>query len=522
MTVTAPPARLASDRVAHWATAMPDSPALTFGDTTYTWREWNDRLERLGGALSALGIGRGQVVATYDKNHPACLDLTLAASGVGAAHAIANWRLSAEEVTYVLNDSGAEVVFVGAEFAKVLESIRGSLPKVREVVVVGSEGDFSDQYEALLAAATPTPLAAAEPTDVALILYTSGTTGFPKGAMLTHANLVAHSEALQPEFRTTHTDRYLLAMPLFHVGGTCPGLACAHVGTPITLTREATPEHLMKGLVGATHAFFVPAIFAAMLQAGDVGKQAFSQLHLLSYGAAPMPAPVMRGSLEAWPQAKFLQVYGMTELSGAVVALDDTAHRDPAHPERLSAAGRAMQGSEIRVVDPATLEPVPTGESGEVWVRGGTVMAGYLGKPEATAQAITAEGWLRTGDVGHLDSDGFLFISDRVKDMIITGGENVYCPEVERVLSEHPDVLEVAVIGVPDDSWGECVKAVVVAKPGATPDPDGLIAYARERLAHFKAPRTVDVLDELPRNGAGKVLKTVLRKPYWEGRDRQV
>ena len=522
MTVSGPAPRLISDRLVHWANEQPDTPALTFGDRSWTWREWNDRAGRLAGALGSLGIARGKVVATYDKNSPACLDLTMAASAVGAAHAIANWRLSAEEVTYVLADCGAEVVFVGAEFARMLASICGSLPALREIVVVGSDGDVEDQYEDLLAGAPPAPLAGADPTDPALILYTSGTTGFPKGAMLTHDNLNAHSASLEAVFQITHADRYLLAMPLFHVGGTCPGLMCVSAGAPITLTREATPEHLFPGLVGATHAFFVPAIFAALLQAGEVGVKALSNLKLLCYGAAPMPPPVMRASLQAWPNARFLQVYGMTELSGAAVALEDEAHRDPAHPERLSAAGRAMQGTEVQVVDPATLEPAPVGTPGEVWVRGGIVMAGYLGKPEATAEAITPEGWMRTGDVGHLDEDGFLFISDRVKDMIITGGENVYSPEVERVLSEHPDIAECAVIGVPDEKWGEAVKAVVVAKPGATVDSDAVIAYARERLAHFKAPRTVDVLDELPRNGTGKILKTVLRKPYWEGRDRQV
>ncbi|HEX3828008.1 MAG TPA: long-chain-fatty-acid--CoA ligase [Sporichthyaceae bacterium] len=522
MSVSARPPRLISDRIVHWANELPDTTALSYQGQNYTWREWNDRLEAVAGALGALGIGRGTVVASYDKNHPACLDLTLAASGIGAIHAIVNWRLSPEEVAYVLADCGAQVVFVGAEFAKALESLRGELPAVREVVVVGSAAGFDDQYGALLAGAMPVPPAGAERSDVALLLYTSGTTGFPKGVMLTHAGLIAHSESVVAAFPMSHADRYLLAMPLFHAAGTCLGLFCTHVGTPITLTRDATPEHLLPGLVGATHALFVPAIFAAVLQTGEAGRKAFADVRAFCYGAAPMPAPVMRGCLEAWPQARFLQVYGMTELSGAVVALDDAAHRDPAHPERLAAAGRVMDGSELLVVDPATLQPLPAGTPGEVWVRGGTVMAGYWGKPEATAQTITADGWLRTGDIGHLDSDGFLFISDRVKDMIITGGENVSSAEVERVLAEHPDVLEVAVIGIPDDHWGEAVKAVVVGKPGTDLDPDALIAYARERLAHYKAPRTVDVIDALPRNGTGKILKTVLRKPYWENRDRQV
>jgi acyl-CoA synthetase (AMP-forming)/AMP-acid ligase II len=518
----APPSRLITDRMDQWAAELTDTPALRYQGTDWTWGQWHERLRRLAGALQARGVERGTVVATYDKNHPACLDLSLAAGAIGAAHAIVNWRLSAEEVAYVLGDSGAEIVFVGAELLPVFEQVREKLTAVREVVVVGSTGETADQYEDLLASAPPAVLAGADPSDTALILYTSGTTGFPKGAMLTHANLVAHSDALHPEFRTTHTDRYLLAMPLFHVGGTCPGIASIQVGCPITITREATPEHLFPGLLGATHAFFVPALFAGLLQAGEVGVKALSNIELLSYGAAPMPAPIMRASLEAWPQARWLQVYGMTELSGAVVALDDAAHRDPEHPERLSAAGRAMAGTELLIVDPSTLEPVPAGASGEVWVRGGSVMKGYLNKPEATADTITADGWLRTGDVGHLDDDGFLFISDRVKDMIITGGENVYSPEVERVLAEHPDVLEVAVIGVPDERWGESVKAVVTAKPDHTVDPEAVIAYARERLAHFKAPRTVDVVAELPRNGAGKILKTALRKPYWEGQSRQV
>ncbi|MGQ0465274.1 MAG: long-chain-fatty-acid--CoA ligase [Sporichthyaceae bacterium] len=518
----APQPRLLVDRLVHWASEWPDVPALTFAGTTRTWSEWHATLQQLAGGLAARGIGRGSVVATYDKNHPACLDLTLAASSIGAAHAIANWRLSAEEVAYVLGDSGAEIVFVGAEFMPIFEQIRDKLTAVREVVVVGSSEEYADAYEPLLAAATPVPLSGAEPGDTALIMYTSGTTGFPKGAMLTHANLNAHADGLWDVFQTGHADRNLVAMPLFHVGGSCYALMSIHVGTPFTLTREATPDHLFPNLASATHAFFVPAIYGAVLQAGEQAIKALSHMQVLSYGAAPMPVPLLKASLAAWPNTRFVQVYGMTELSGAVTSLTDTAHRDEAHPERLGSAGTVLPGSEVQVVDPATLEPVPAGESGEVWVRGLTVMAGYLGRPEATAETIRSDGWLRTGDVGHLDDDGFLFISDRVKDMIITGGENVYCPEVERVLAEYPGVFECAVIGVPSDQWGEEVKAFVVANPGTELDPAAVIAYSRERLAHFKAPKSVEVIEALPRNGTGKILKTTLRKPYWEGRDRQV
>ncbi len=522
MSDSAPQPRLLADRLIHWATERPDAVAITFAGDTRTWSEWHEVLRRLAGALGTRGIGRGKVVATYDKNNWACLDLTIAAGSIGAAHAIANWRLSAEEVAYVLNDCGAEIIFVGAELMPIFEKIRGELPACREVVVVGTCGEYPDDYEPMLAAATPAELSGAEQGDTALIMYTSGTTGFPKGAMLTHSGVNAHSEDIWSVFTTEPTDHMLIAMPLFHVGGTGPALMCVHAGTPLTLTREATPDHLLPALPAATHAFFVPAIYAALLQAGEVGAKSLAHMKMLSYGAAPMPLPILRGSLQTWPQAKYVQVYGMTELSGAVTSLSDEAHRDESRPERLSSAGQCLPGSEAMIVDPATLQPLPTGSAGELWIRGTTMMAGYLGKPEATADTITPEGWLRTGDVGHIDEDGFVFISDRVKDMIITGGENVYCPEVERVLSEHPDILECAVIGVPDDQWGETVLAFVAPKPGATIDPAAVIAYCRERLAHFKAPKIVEVTDALPRNGAGKILKTTLRKPYWEGRDRQV
>ena len=278
---SAPAPRLISDRLTHWATELADRPALRFQGQERTWREWNDHLERLAGALGGLGITRGKVVATYDKNHPSCLDLTLAAGAIGAAHAIANWRLSAEEVAYVLNDSGAEVVFVGAEFVKVLDSVRDSLPKVREVVIVGTDGGYSDQLEALLASATPAPLRGGEPDDTLLVLYTSGTTGFPKGAMLTHANLIAHSEALAPEFAAGHDDRYLLAMPLFHVGGIAYAFFGIRAGVPTFLTREPEAATLIGAVkAGATHAFLVPPVIARFLDAGEAATGA-------GIGAAP-------------------------------------------------------------------------------------------------------------------------------------------------------------------------------------------------------------------------------------------
>jgi acyl-CoA synthetase (AMP-forming)/AMP-acid ligase II len=234
-----------------------------------------------------------------------------------------------------------------------------------------------------------------------------------------------------------------------------------------------------------------------------------------------MPLPVMRASLKLFPNV-MQQVYGMTEQSGMVSLLPPADHVDPAVAHRLVSAGKAIPGVEIEIRDAATGEPVATGERGEVWVRSDQLMAGYWGKPDATAATITADRWLRSGDGGYLDADGYLYITDRIKDMIISGGENIYPAEIERVMAEHPSVQDVAVIGVPDERWGEVPKAVVVAVPGATIDAEALLAWTRERLASFKCPKTIDVVAELPRNPTGKILKKELRKPYWEGRERQI
>jgi acyl-CoA synthetase (AMP-forming)/AMP-acid ligase II len=315
-------------------------------------------------------------------------------------------------------------------------------------------------------------------------------------------------------------------MPLFHVGGSSYVLFGIHDGIPSIMTREPDAASLAGAiLAGANVTFLVPAVLAQVLQSGPDAVKLFSALRSYTYGASPMPPPLLRAAMEAWPATDFMQVYGLTEVSGVATHLLPHEHRDAeaeGHPERLLSAGRAIPGYELRIVDPGTDADLPTGEAGEIWMRTPQLMAGYLNKPEATAEVVTEDGWFRTGDIGHLDADGFLYVSDRLKDMIISGGENIYSPEVERVLSEHPAVLEVAIVGVPDDTWGESVKAFIALKEGASATPEDFIDYARERLAHYKCPRSVDLVGALPRNPTGKVLKRELRAPYWEGRERQV
>lgn len=507
--------------VAHWESTRPDAPAITFDGRTRSWAEFGRRIRSCAGAQRAAGLRPGDRVAVLDLNHPSCLELTLACAQVGTANAVVNFRLAPPEIVYVINDAQARILFVGPEFADAVAQVRDKLPTVEQVIRVGGDGD---EYEAWLAAQEPdAEVYPAAPGDCFVQLYTSGTTGFPKGAMLTHSGMLAHAQNVMADFDVDGDSRVQVAMPLFHVGGTSYALLAVAAGAHILMMRMPDPTAALEMVEREriTHTFYVPALMAAMLQTPGVAERDFSSIKALSYGASPMPLPVMRGCLELFPDVMH-QVYGMTEQCGVVTSLGPEDHTDPASRHRLISAGTPIHGVEIEVRDPATGEAVATGEPGEIWVRSAQVMGGYWGKPDATAAAITSDGWLRSGDGGHIDADGYVYVTDRIKDMIISGGENIYPAEIERVLAEHPSVGDVAVIGVPDERWGEVGKAVVVAAPGATVDEAELLAWCREQLASFKCPKSVDVLDELPRNPTGKVLKKDLRKPYWAGQERQV
>ena len=512
--------RFLDERIAHWASATPDAEAMDYLDRSWTWAQWYDRVRRLAGALTERGIGRGDVVAFLDKNHPACVELTFAAASLGAANAIVNFRLAADELDYVLNDSGAKVLVVGEEFAPSIDKIRDKLSHVEHVVSVKPEG--GDDYEAMLEAATPVDRSGdVDPGDVCIIMYSSGTTGRPKGVELTQANLIAHTINAHEGFEFDEGDKNMVAMPLFHVGGSSYVQFGVHDGVPSVMTRDVDGMTLAGAILkGANRTFLVPAVLAKVLESGEDAVKLFGALKTFAYGASPMPLPLLRAALKAWPNTDFMQAYGLTEVCGVISHLLPEAHRDPGREERLSSAGTLVPNAEVRVVDPDTLKDVPEGEQGELWFCTPQLMKGYHNKPEATAESITEDGWFRTGDIGRVDDGGYIFVEDRLKDMIISGGENIYSIEVERVLAEHDAVVDVAVIGVPDDKWGEVVKAVVVIE-GETSESE-LIAFARDRLAAYKCPKTVDITDELPRNPTGKVLKKELRKPHWEGRDRPV
>ena len=507
--------------LAHWADTQPAAAALVYGDTRRSWGQLAERVQRNAAAQRAAGLKPGDRVAVLDLNHPSCLETTLACAQAGTANAVVNFRLAPAEIAYVINDAKARLLLVGPEFAATVEKIRDQLPGIERVIRVGGA---DDEYEAWLAARAPDATAhPAAPDDCFLQLYTSGTTGFPKGAMLTHRGLLAHERTVSARWELGPHSRVQVALPLFHVAGTGHALLAVYAGAQIHMMRTPDPAAALAMLETEkiTHTTFVPALIAMMNQVPGAADRDYSSLKALWYGASPMPMPVMRVALKLFPGV-MQQVYGMTEQSGVVTLLGTRDHEDPAVAHRLVSAGKAIKGVEIEIRNPTTGERMATGEAGEIWVRSEQIMSGYWGKPEATAAAVTPDGWLRSGDGGHMDADGYLYVTDRIKDMIISGGENIYPAEIERVLAEHPALQDVAVIGVPDERWGEVPKAVVVAAPGATVDVEQVLAYCHERLASFKCPKTVDAVAELPRNPTGKVLKKDLRKPYWEGHERKI
>jgi len=499
----------------HWAAVRPDAPALTFvaggsAGPTSSYAELDRRSNRVANALVADGVEPGRFVAHLGRNRAGYPPLLYGASKARATLVGLNWRLTAAELAPLLADSRPTVLVVDDEFAATAhEAIEraGHSPVVHR-------GDDLDGW--LSPDERDTGLDP-RPDDLALIFYTSGTTGAPKGAMLTVGGLVANLRREVP-WTMTPDSNVLVCSPTFHTAGAGWVYLTGYEGGHCVLLRDPAPGDILTTLAAQriTHALLVPAVIQALMNDPRLTDTDLSQLRTLVYGASPISPVLLAAALAAF-RCEFAQAYGMTETGGPITYLWPDDH-DPADELRLRSAGRPPAGIEVRVVDPETGEPCPPGEFGEVWTRSDQQLIGYLNRPEATAAALVDGGWLRTGDGGHLAADGYLYLTDRLSDVIISGAENVYPVEVEHVLTAHPAVADAAVIGVPDERWGETVRAVVVARPGATVDVDELIAWCRERLAHYKAPTGVDVVDALPRNPSGKVLRRVLRAPHWDVR----
>ena len=513
-----------TDVVRAWVSDRPTEIALVCGDIERTWSELDERIRHLAGALESSGVQPGDRIGILDRNGLAQLELLFAAASIGAVLVPLNWRLAPGELAYVIDDAAVRLLFVGAPFAELATDAISQLAVARpDVIGLDGDGD-GQQYEDWVGDATPR---SAEPAgggdEVVLQLYTSGTTGHPKGVMLSHANLAVSITSALEMFGFDDRAVCLDPMPMFHIGGIGWALAgLASGGTSIVL-RDLDPVAVVNLCADrrVTHTFLVPAFIGAMLAMPGIAERDFGSLRCLCYGGSAITDAILDAALQVFPDALH-QVYGMTETCGTLTVLSPDDHVDPAHPERRRSAGRPAIGIEVRIVDPSSAADVASGTVGEIWTRGAQVMRGYWGDDAATAQTLLDDGWLRTGDAGRVDEHGLLYIHDRVKDMIVSGGENIYPAEVESVLASHEAVADVAVIGVPDDRWGEAVKAVVVTVPGTEVPEAELIQFARLHMAHYKCPASVEFVDVLPRNATGKVLKRELREPFWAGRDRRV
>jgi len=513
-----------------------DRPMFKVRGETVTWGEHFARACKVGHALAAEGVGDAGRVAFLDRNGLEYFEVLFGGALGGAVNVAVNWRLSPAEMGAVIDDSRAKVLVVHPEFVPCLAAMPSALPNVSRIVVIGDAKADSDaggasdlarrvSYEDWLADCAGTdPGHEGAPEDVSLQLYTSGTTGLPKGVMLTNRNMATQLGGAMETFGITESTVSLVAMPLFHIGGSGWAVAGMSRGGLSVILREMDPAELLR-LVEAdavTHAFLVPAVLMALLATPGIERADLSSLDTIFYGASPISEDVLVRCLEVFA-CRFSQVYGMTETTGAIIRLDPEDH-DPEGPRKhlLRAAGKPLEGVELRIVDPDSGDDVQTGEVGELWTRSAYNMLGYWDKPDETSSTILEGGWLRTGDAAYLDEEGYVYLHDRMKDMVVSGGENIYPAEVENVLLAHPGVSDAAVIGVPDDTWGEAVKAIVVRAPGAEADEAELISFCRERLAHYKCPKSVDYADALPRNPSGKILKRELREPFWEGRERRV
>jgi long-chain acyl-CoA synthetase len=496
--------------------------AVVDGERRWTYAEFGRRVAAFDAALDGLGLAAGDVVAVLALNSAEHLLAWLSIPRSGRILNDLNTRLAPAELQFIIEDSGARVLLVDDTFAEAGRELAQACPSIEHVVYMpsGPAPDGWRSMEAMMAGAGR-PAQAVEPDAVAGIFYTGGTTGMPKGVMLTHRNLVNNAKHTIIGLRYTDEDSYLHAPPMFHLADGASTYAITWVGGRHVIVPAFEPAVVLRTVAaeGITRLLLVPTMINMVIHHPDRDAHDLSSLRSLLYGASPMPSELQRAAM-AFFGCDWYQAYGMTEAAPVATILTPEDHRSGG--ARLGSAGRACVGVEVEIAreDGSWAD---AGEAGEIWLRGPNIMKGYWKRPEETEAALDAEGWYHSGDAGFLDEDGYLFVVDRVKDMIVSGGENVYSVEVENAIYRHEAVLEAAVFGVPDERWGERVHAAVVLKPGTSASEEELIAHCRELIAGYKLPRSVDFHSEpLPKSGAGKLLKRDLRAPYWEGRERQV
>jgi acyl-CoA synthetase (AMP-forming)/AMP-acid ligase II len=502
-------------------TLRANAPAIFFEGRTITHGQLADRAFRLANALIGLGVGRGDRVAILAQNCPEYMETYAAGELGGWTTVTINFRLAAAEIGYILSDSQPKVLIVEQQF---LDLLAAAAPSLRYIMTIGSAGPDLHYEKVLAGGDSGRPNVRVDPEDIAHLIYTSGTTGKPKGVMLSHRAQMQSALISALEAQVRPTDRLALAMPFYHIGAKNQWLSHSVYGCPIILHRAFRPVPFFEAMRehAATVTLLAPTMLNDLLDATHCDRNALPSLNKIFYSAAPMPEALLRRCMAAFGSI-LAQIYGMTECGGPGCTLHAHQHvlDGPPHVvRRLRSAGQPMIGCDVRVVRPDGSD-CAAGEPGEIVIRSNCLMTGYWNNHPATLEAMRG-GYLHTGDIGERDQDGFIFVVDRLKDMIVSGGENIYSREVEEALMSHGAILEAAVVGAPDERWGEAVVAFVVKRQGQEVSADEVIAHCRERIAGYKRPREVRFIEALPKLPNGKIEKFKLRAPLWVGRERTV
>ncbi len=504
----------------------PDAPATVFGARRRTWREVRDRVTRLAAGLVSLGLKPGDRVAPIALNSDRYVELYFAVWWAGGVIVPGNTRWAPAEHIYALNDSGASILLVDKAFAALTGPIAEACPNIRSTIYLddGPAPPGSVDVEELIAQMAPMADACGCHDELCALFYTGGTTGRSKGVMLSHRSLISSFLCSTATMPTREDAIFLHSPPMFHLADAAMVIGITMVGGTHVIIPAFSPQGVAEAIAAerVTDIVLVPTMFSMMYEYTVANPVDFSSVRKVAYGASPISEALLRRAMEMFPNADFRQAYGQTELSPVATILTPEFHRaQPNGKSYLRSAGRAIVGVDVMIADEA-LNERSLGEVGEIVVRSPGAMLGYWNMPELTAQTLVG-GWLRTGDAGYMDEEGFVYLVDRVKDMIVSGGENVFSAEVENAISAHPHVVECAVIGAPDETWGERVHAIVRLRGEVGLTPDELIAHCRTLIASYKCPRSVEFRTEpLPLSGAGKILKTELRKPFWPDGARRI
>lgn len=516
--------RVLADIPRFHARQTPDHTALFFAGRQTTYRQLDSYASQVANGLIALSSGVQKRVAWLDKNSDYFFDVLFGCAKANLVMCPVNWRLTAPEVRTIIDDAEVEVLFVGPAFFDLIESIRSDLPGVKKVVAIAETHPDWESYENWRnRQSSVDPDVSAAEQSIAIQIYTSGTTGLPKGVMISNRALLASNTDDREDIGWniwSREDVSLLIMPCFHIAGLRWGLMGLIPGCTTVILAEFDPRAVLDSIqqYGVTKIFLAPVAIRLILQLPESRQTDYSSVQHIVYGASAIPLDLLEQAMAVF-QCGFVQLYGLTETTAQTTYLSPEDHESQ-HKEKLKSAGKALPYIEVRIENQKG-EILPPGEVGEICIKTPSIMSGYWKMPGETDKVVR-QGWMHTGDAGYMDTDGYVYISDRIKDMIVSGGENIYPIEVENAIFSHPAVADVAVIGVPDDLWGEAVKAIVTLREGTSATAGDIIAFAKQRIASYKVPKTVDFVKQLPRNAAGKVLKKDLRAPYWKGHDRLV